>query len=357
MAAEGQDGADRTEDPTAHRLEEALRRGDVAKSQEVSLFLSLGALTLALMLIPAFGAAATFALDLRAFLANAHLVGDSGSAILAAGQHGLVAALKVLAVPVGLVMVAALAGGLVQHRPVWSFEPLTPKFQRLSPLSGLTRIFGQQAIVQFAKGLAKIAIVGTLASWLLWRERDRFEGLVGQDTRELLPFTLALALKLLGGVLALHAVVTIADVLYARFSWMKRQRMTRDEVKRESKEQDGNPEIKAKLRQIRMARTRRRMMAAVPQATVVVMNPTHFAVALRYEPGMAAPLCCAKGADAVALRIRAVAEEHRVPVIENPPLARALYAAVEIDGEIPVEHYRAVAEVIGFVLRLKRRAS
>ncbi|WP_375459906.1 flagellar biosynthesis protein FlhB [uncultured Enterovirga sp.] len=357
MAAEGEDGADRTEDPTAHRLEEALRRGDVAKSQEVSLFLSLGALTLALMLIPTFGAAKTLALDLRAFLMNAHLVPDSGSAMLGAGQRGLVAGLKMLAIPIGLVMVAALAGGLVQHRPVWSFEPLTPKFERLSPLSGLKRIFGQQAIVQFVKGLAKIGIVGVLAAVLLWRERDRFEGLVGQGPADLLGFTLTLALKLLGGVLALHAVVTIGDVVYSRLSWMKRQRMTREEVKRESKEQDGNPEIKAKLRQMRMARVRKRMMAAVPQATVVVMNPTHFAVALKYEPGMAAPLCVAKGVDAMALRIRAVAEEHRVPVIENPPLARALHATVEIDGEIPVEHYRAVAEVIGFVLRLKRRAS
>lgn len=357
MAAEGEDGADRTEDPTAHRLEEALRRGDVAKSQEVSVFLSLGALMLALMLLPAFGVVGTLALDLRAFLMNAHLVPDSGAGMLAAGQYGLLAGLKMLAVPVGIVCVAALAGGLVQHRPVWSFEALTPKFERLSPLAGLKRIFGQQAIVQFAKGLAKIGIVGSLASWLLWRERDRFEGLVGQDPRDLLGFTLTLALKLLGGILALHAVVTIADVLYARFSWMKRQRMTRDEVKRESKEQDGNPEIKAKLRQMRMARVRKRMMASVPQATAIIMNPTHFAVALKYEPGMAAPLCVAKGADAVALRIRSVAEEHRVPVIENPPLARALYAAVEVDGEIPVEHYRAVAEVIGFVLRLKRRAS
>lgn len=357
MAQEAENGADRTEDPTAHRLEEALRRGDVAKSQEVPLFLSLGGLTLALMLVPAFGLARSLALDLRAFLTNAHLVPDSGRAMLNAGEFGLLAALKALAIPIGLLMIAALAGGLVQHRPVWSFEALTPKIERLSPLAGLKRLFGMQAVVQFLKGLLKIVIVGALASWLLWGERDRLEGLVGQDLLTLLGFTLGLALKLLGAILALHAVVTIGDVIWARFSWLRRLRMTKEEVKRESKEQDGNPEIKAKLRQMRTARLRKRMMAAVPKATVVVTNPTHYAVALRYEPGMAAPLCVAKGVDAAALRIRSVAEEHRVPVVENPPLARALHATAEIDDEIPVEHYKAVAEVIGFVLRLKRRAS
>jgi flagellar biosynthesis protein FlhB len=131
--------------------------------------------------------------------------------------------------------------------------------------------------------------------------------------------------------------------------------MTKRELKEEYKETEGNPEIKAKLKQIRVARVKRRMMAAVPTATVVITNPTHYAVALRYERGMAAPVCVAKGVDDLALRIRAVATEHRVAVVENPPLARALHATVRIDDEIPVEHYKAVAEVIGAILRLRRR--
>jgi flagellar biosynthetic protein FlhB len=133
--------------------------------------------------------------------------------------------------------------------------------------------------------------------------------------------------------------------------------MSKRELKEEFKEQEGSPEIKARLRQIRLARVKRRMMKAVPEATVVVANPTHYAVALKYEAGMAAPVCVAKGVDSLALRIRAVAAEHGVAVVENPPLARALHATVEIDDEIPVEHYKAVAEVIGYVLRLRRRAS
>jgi flagellar biosynthesis protein FlhB len=173
----------------------------------------------------------------------------------------------------------------------------------------------------------------------------------------LLSALLALATKLLGGVLAIYAFVAIGDGVYQRISWYQRQRMTKRELKEEFKESEGNPEIKARLRQIRTLRLKKRMMAAVPKATVVVTNPTHFAVALRYESGMAAPVCVAKGVDSLALRIRTLATEHGVPVIENPPLARTLHAAAKVDEEIPVEHYKAVAEVIGYVLRLRRRLS
>lgn len=171
----------------------------------------------------------------------------------------------------------------------------------------------------------------------------------------LLPATLALTIKLMASALALFAVIAIGDFGYQRYAWYQRQKMTKQELKDEYKNSEGNPEVKAKLRQIRAQRVRKRMMAAVPKATVIITNPTHFAVALQYEPGMGAPLCLAKGVDAVALKIREVAGQHNVPIIENPPLARALYATVEIDEEIPVEHYKAVAEVIGYILRLKGR--
>ena len=192
---------------------------------------------------------------------------------------------------------------------------------------------------------------------MLWSERDRLDAFARLDPGALLVATLSLAMKLLGGVLAIYAFLAIGDAIYQRVSWRNRQRMTQRELKEEFKETEGSPEIKARLRQIRLTRLRKRMMAAVPNATVVVTNPTHYAVALQYERGMAAPLCVAKGVDALALRIRAVAAEHGVPVVENPPLARALHASVDLDEEIPVEHYKAVAEVIGYVLRLRRRPS
>jgi flagellar biosynthetic protein FlhB len=240
---------------------------------------------------------------------------------------------------------------------LWTLQPLKPQFSRVSPMAGLKRLFGREALVQFIKGLVKIAIVGAVASTVLWNERDRLESLTRMEAAVLMPAVLALCLKLLTGVLAIYAFLALGDAVYQRISWIKRQRMSKRELKEEFKEQEGNPEIKARLRQIRAARVKRRMMKAVPEATVVVTNPTHYAVALKYEKGMAAPVCVAKGLDSLALRIRAVATEHGVAVVENPPLARALHATVEVDDEIPVEHYKAVAEVIGYVLRLRRRAS
>jgi flagellar biosynthetic protein FlhB len=177
---------------------------------------------------------------------------------------------------------------------------------------------------------------------------------VSLDTAALLPFTRALVLQMLGTVVAILAVVAAADYLFQYWQWYERQKMSARELKEEFRQTEGDPAVKGKLRQLRHARMRRRIAAAVPTASVVITNPTHFAVALKYERGMNAPVCVAKGADLLARRIRDIAEKHDIPVIENPPLARALHATVEIDQEIPQEHYRAVAEVIGYVMRLRR---
>jgi flagellar biosynthesis protein FlhB len=354
--AETPEHDDRTEEPTQRRLEEAIKRGDVAKSVEINTLFVLGGFTLGLLILGG-PAMQSLTLDLRGFLMNAHLVPSDPAGLTAVGRHALLAGLAAAALPVGLVLLAGLAGGAVQHRLLWTLQPLKPQVSRISPLSGAKRIFGKEALVQFTKGLLKILIVGSVACAVLWGERDRLDAFARLDPVALLPATLMMALKLLGGVLAIYAFLAVGDAVYQRFSWIKRQRMTKRELKEEFKESEGNPEIKARLRQLRAARLKKRMMAAVPSATVVVTNPTHFAVALRFETGMAAPVCVAKGVDSLALRIRTVASEHGVPVIENPPLARALHATVDIDAEIPVEHYKAVAEVIGAILRLRRRPS
>jgi flagellar biosynthesis protein FlhB len=347
---------DRTEEPTQRRLEEAIKRGDVARSSEINTLFVLGGFALAVLMVSG-EVGRSLSLELRGFVMNAHLVPADGRGLTAVGRQAVWAGLTAAALPIAIVVAAALAGGALQHRPLWTAQPLRPQVSRISPLAGLRRLFGPEAMLQFVKGLLKIAIVGAVGAIVLWNERDRLEALPRLDPAALMPATLALALKLLGGVLAIYAFVAIGDAVYQRVSWMRRQRMSKRELKEEFKEQEGNPEIKAKLRQIRAARLRKRMMTAVPTATVVITNPTHFAVALKYERGMAAPACVAKGVDSLALRIRAVATEHRVPLVENPPLARALHATVDIDDEIPVEHYKAVAEVIGYVLRLRRRAS
>lgn len=352
--AETPEQDDRTEEPTQRRLDQAIEKGDVAKSQEINTLFVLGGFALALLLLSG-PVTRSLALDLRAFLMNAHLVPEDGAGLSAAGRHAVLMWGAAVALPLGLLALAGFVGGGIQHRPLWSAQALSPQLSRISPLSGMKRLFGKEAVVQFVKGLLKLLIVGGVAGAVLWAERDRLEAFARLDPAALLPGVLALSMKLLGGVLAIYAFLALGDAVYQRVAWLKRQRMTKRELKEEYKETEGSPEIKARLRQIRAARLKKRMMAAVPKATVVVTNPTHYAVALQYETGMAAPLCVAKGVDGLAMRIRAVAAEHGVPVIENPPLARALHATVDVDAEIPVEHYKAVAEVIGYVLRLRRR--
>lgn len=352
--SEDADNEDRTEDPTQRKLDQAIEKGDIARSQEIGTFFVLCGFTLAL-LVGAGWSASSAALSLRSFLMNAHQVPSSGDAFFNVTKQGVMTGFMALGLPFAFILCAGLAGALIQHKPLWTFEPLMPKFSRISLMGGAKRLFGKEAWVNFAKGLAKIVLIGTVVGLTLWKEHDRLESFAQMSVAAMLPATLSLTIKLMASVLALFAVIAIGDFVYQRFSWYQRQRMTKQELKEEFKNSEGNPEVKAKLRQIRAQRVRKRMMAAVPKATVIITNPTHFAVALQYEQGMGAPLCLAKGVDALALKIREVAGEHRVPIVENPPLARALYATVDIDEEIPVEHYQAVAEVIGYVLRLKGR--
>lgn len=345
---------DKTEEPTARKLEEAINKGDVARSMEIGTFFVLCGLTLALM-ISAGSSARDGALSLRSFLMNAHMVPAEGHALIGVTTRGLMSELGAVSLTLAFLVIAGLAGAMVQHRVLWTYEPLIPKLNRISPMAGFKRMFGKEGLVNFVKGLVKIALVGIVVCVVLWRERDRFESFARLDVSAILPATLTLSLKLMGSVLAVYAFVAIGDFVYQKMSWYKRQRMTKQELKDEYKNTEGNPEIKAKLRQLRAQRLKRRMMANVPKATVVITNPTHYAVALQYEQGMGAPVCVAKGVESVALKIREIAGEANVPIIENRPLARALYATVEVDEEIPTEHYQAVAEVIGYVLRLKRR--
>jgi flagellar biosynthesis protein FlhB len=177
------------------------------------------------------------------------------------------------------------------------------------------------------------------------------------DPALILPDFQALGLKVFGAVVAIVTIIALADYVYQRNRWWNRLKMTVQEVRDEYKQMEGSPEIKGRIRAIRNERSRQRMMANVPSATVVITNPTHFAVALKYDKDMPAPVCVAKGADDVAFRIREMAKEHDVPIVENPPLARALFASVDIDGTIPTEHFKAVAQVIGFVMRMRPKAA
>jgi flagellar biosynthetic protein FlhB len=352
MAEQGDD-AERTEEPSQKRLEEALNRGDVVKSQEVNTWFVLAGATLVLMAFSA-GMGHDLTAMMRGLIANSWQISVDGPALPHLFKKIGAAILGAVAIPFLLLLLAALAGNLVQHKLVWSFDSLTPKLSKVSPLAGLKRQFSMQALANFAKGLLKLALVGSVLTALMWPERLHMEALVYTDPVALMPFISALALKLMGTVVAMLAVVAAGDYLFQYRQWYNKQKMSLRELKEEFKQSEGDPTVKGKLKQMRQARMRKRMIAAVPKASVIITNPTHFAVALQYERGMAAPICVAKGVDGLALKIREIAAEHRIPIVENPPLARALHATVEIDQVIPPDHYKAVAEVIGYVMRLRR---
>ena len=227
----------------------------------------------------------------------------------------------------------------------------------MSPGAGFKRIFGKQAAANFAKGIFKLVALGAVMMAVLWPERHRLESFLRFDPDAILNVSTSLTLHLMGAVVAMLAAVAIADYFFQYRQWYERQKMSLQEMKEEFKQSEGDPQIKGRIRQLRQQRMKKRMMAAVPKASVIITNPTHYSVALSYDRGMAAPVCVAKGADTIALKIREVAKAHDIPIVENVPLARALYATVEIDDEIPVEHYHAVAEIIGYVMGLKRGLS
>jgi flagellar biosynthesis protein FlhB len=351
--ADERDGGEQTEDPTPKRLDEAIRRGDVVKSVEVNTWfmIAAGALTLMVFAEPA---AVSLEATLRGLLANSYQIPTDGPALAGLARALATNALAALGIPLLVLCIAALAGSAVQHRIILSVEPIRPQLSRISPIDGIGRLFSRQALINFAKGLAKLALFGAVLTALLWPQRQRLIGLVSVDPAMILPFVRGLTMHMLGSVVAILAIVAAADYLLQYRQWYDRQKMSVREMKEEFRQTEGDPAVKGKLRQLRNSRMRKRIMAAVPKASVVITNPTHFAIALRYERGMNAPLCVAKGVDLLARRIREIAEAHDIPVVENPPLARALYGTVEIDQEIPPEHYRAVAEIIGYLMRLRR---
>ena len=351
--ADENDTADKTEDPTQKRLDDAHERGDVAKSQEINTWFVIAGGTLVLSSFSG-SIGDGILMPLRNLIAKSWMIHTDGASLLALTQSLGYVLMAALGVPFLMLALAAIAGNMVQHRLVWSAESLKPKFSKISPGAGAKRIFGKQAAANFGKGLFKLIALGAVMTAILWPERHRLEAFVRFDPAALLGATTGMTVHLMGAVVAMLAVVAIADYLFQYRQWFERQKMSLQEMKEEFKQSEGDPHIKGKLRQLRQARMKKRMMAAVPKASVVITNPTHYAVALAYERGMSAPVCVAKGVDTIALKIREIAGQHDIPVVENVPLARALYATVEIDDEIPVEHYHAVAEIIGYEMGLKR---
>ena len=352
--AEEQDQDQKTESASERRLEKAKEEGQVPISQEVrTWFILTAGLVVVMMAAPYLGVKMRDSLVV--YLSGAdQLSASDGSARRALldtmGQMGPALAMVIL-----IFVAAGIAGTMLQTGPFASAALLRLKWDRLNPVAGWKKLFSMQSLTEFLKGILKIALVGTVVYVIIKPLFNSVELLNGLEPALQVKIMYDYTVKIMVTVIAAFSVIVAADVVYQRFSFYRRMRMTKQEVKEENKETQGDPIIRMRIARLRMEKARRRMMSAVPDASVIITNPTHFAVALKYDRDkMRAPQVVAMGQDTIALKIREIAVANEVPVIENPPLARALYASCDIDEVIPDEHFTAVAEIISYLYKLKR---
>ena len=353
MAEEAESGGEKTEDPSQRRLDQARERGQVPRSRELTNFATMMGGSVALIAISD-SLVGRVSLILRNSLSfdpqrledPSSMTGFMGDAIVS----GLVAILPIFAVLIGVIFLASVVlGG-------WNFSPvaLVPDFTRMSPLSGIKRVFGLHGVTELGKALLKCLVVGGVCAGVVsWLFKDVMS-LGRMETLGAVARGAGLIAKAFVWLSASLALIAAVDVPLQLFQFKRSLRMTRQELRDESKESDGRPEVKGRIRQMQQQILRRRMMHKIPTADVVLVNPTHFAVALKYDPKrMRAPILVAKGSDVVAANIRRIAEEHRVPIFESPKLARALFKHTDLNQEIPSGLYVAVAQVLTYIFRLR----
>lgn len=349
-----EDDSQKTEEPTPKKLEEANKKGEVAQSQEVKTWFMLAAGTA--MVAGAGSVIVTGVRDpLVGYLGRIHEINTEQVGALKILNTLIFDIFLILLIPFSIFVVASLVGSRIQHSGVFTFEKLKPSLSKLNPIQGAKKFVSSKILVDLGKTLAKLAALSLILFIVVYPERSRLDTVMLLPPIEIVGLAHIMAVKVMVGVMILMTIIAAIDYSYQKYQYIKKLRMTKQEVKDERKQSDGDPKVKSRLRQIRFERHAQRMMAAVPRADVVITNPTHYAIAIEYKHGtMDVPVLIAKGVDDVAMRIRAVAEEHGIPLVENPPLARALYATVELDEEIPPDHYKAVAGVITYIMKLKK---
>lgn len=351
--AESDDDSQKTEEPTTKRLEDSRKKGQVAFSREVTSFVMLVVFTLILVWL----APSMMQESVRRFtiyIEQPHVFTLNGDGLIALLVQALKDLGSILMLPMIGIIFVILVSAFLQNGMLMTLTPLAPKLERISLLQGIKRIFSLKSVVEFLKGIVKIIIIGVVSFIAVYPELSNLHDIFTYNVIGIMAFIGSLATRVMIGVCAAMGIIAVIDYLYQRFEFSKNMRMSKQEIKEEFKQTEGNPEVKAKLREIRQERAKGRMMAAVPSADVVITNPTHYSVALKYDTDVAgAPVVIAKGQDEIALKIREIAKENDVPLVQNPPLARMLFASVDIDEEIPLEHYKAVAEVIKYVYKLK----
>lgn len=347
------DDAQKTEDPTPKKLEEARKKGNIPLSREVNNWLVLLAGTLVIgAFFPYMFSQMTSVL--RFYIEKSHTVSGTPGGLNFALGNAVQEIFSIMMLPMLIFVFAAFIGPFAQVGPLLAPKGIKPDWSKISIMKGFGRLFSMRSLMEFAKGLAKITLVAVVGFIIIAPFYKGLEHTIDLPMLQILYEMKDMVIRLMIGVLIVMLIIAMMDLVYQRNSYSKQMRMTKQEVKDEYKQTEGDPMIKGRLRQLRAEKARQRMIQAVPQADVVITNPTHYSIALKYDSAtMDAPVCIAKGVDEVALRIREVAKEHKITLYENVPLARALYAAVDIDEAIPPEHFKAVAEVISYVYRLK----
>ncbi|AXI52653.1 MAG: flagellar biosynthesis protein FlhB [Roseobacter sp.] len=363
--AENSDSTEKTLEPTEKKLKDARKKGDVPSSKETgNMVVVVAMLGIAALVLPYQAPQIVVALSV--------LLDHSPNLMVATGEPGVIRLGQIMSeffymivwavLPIfGVLFLGGAIGAVIQGETVVAAERIKPKLSKLSPLEGLKRLFSANALVEFAKSIVKVLAIGGLAVWFTNEAVRRIWTSSGFIPEHLPGYLTAAAVKLLIAAAILLVPIAIADILWRRFDWRRKQRMSQKDIKDEHKESEGSPEIRQKRARRRRELSQQRTITAVPLADVILTNPTHYSIALKYDPAQdMAPVCIAKGADHLARRIREVAAEHDIPMIENKPLTRMLYDEIDVDQVIPVAHWEIVAEIISFVFDLrnnKKRAA
>jgi len=358
MSDDSQDKSSQTEEPTEKKMSDAKQKGNAPYSREIGTLLTFGA---AFIIVASVGSWASLNLAnaMVPLIDRPHeLIAGPSVGDLAQMTGNFIMETGLTLFPVFLLFLSAgVLSTLVQGNARLAPDRIQPKLERISIKKGAERIFGTAALVEFSFGLTKLILVGTVTTMVLWPAIAQAESMVYRDVSALPSMLREFTMRLLIAVASSMTLIAAVDLLWRRFDWRRNLRMSHKDIKDEMKQTEGDPMVKRRLREIRQSRARQRMLESVPGASVVIMNPTHYAVALKYERGVdAVPVCVAKGLDLIALKIREVAEENGVPVVEEPPLARALHGSMEIGEPISREFYKAVAELISYVMNQNNTA-
>lgn len=355
MAEEQDDPAEKTEDPTQHRIDEFRKRGEVSSSKELTsvLLLATSIFVLGLSLLFIFETLSEFVLYIYTLKLETAFTEPVFKKI---AEKTITAAITCVG-PVFLSsIVISILSNISQFGFLWAPEVLEVKFERINPIKGFTKLLSIKSAIEALKAVFKFVIILSIVYMFMGKHIDSFSGFLHLEFAQAFFYGKSLIVSLSFFILLGIFVLAVADFTYQKISYLNKMKLTKEQAKREHKEQDGNPEIKQRIRSLQREAAQRRMMQDVPKADVIITNPTHISVALKYDPkGMVSPQVIAKGADFLALRIREIAKENKIPLVENVPLARTLYKTVKVGSSVPRNIYKAVAEVLAFVYKLKKK--